>query len=134
MWLDEASIDTSATPDRVWALWADPAGWHQWNAGVARIEMHGPFATGSQFTMHLPSQDTFTSTLKEVRPGEEFTDETLVGETRVIVRHRLGPLDGGGTRISYTTVVIGKDEEAIGLAVSEDFPQVLAALKARVEG
>ena len=48
--------------------------------------------------------------------------------------HELFPLATGGTRIVYRTQVSGESENEIGAMVTADFPAVLAALKARVEG
>ena len=34
MWKHEESIVTSASPARIWALFADVPGWKKWNAGI----------------------------------------------------------------------------------------------------
>ena len=133
MWSHEYSVDTSAAPASLWALLSDVTGWHRWNAGVERIELQGPFATGSVFVMVVPGGERFTSTLLDVAEGAGFTDETLVGDNRVLVHHRLAPLASGQTRITYATEITGPDAEAIGPMVTGDFPEVLAALKALAE-
>ena len=78
MWSHEDSIETSALPARVWKFFSDVARWKDWNAGIERMEIHGPFAKGTTFTMQPPGQDALTSTLIEVKPNESFTDETVV--------------------------------------------------------
>lgn len=70
MWIHEESIETTASPARVWELLANVEKWGDWNAGIERIELHGPFANGTQFTMQPPGQDPFISTLVDVRPNE----------------------------------------------------------------
>jgi uncharacterized protein YndB with AHSA1/START domain len=129
MWTHEDSIETSAPPARVWELFTDVARWKDWNAGIESIELHGPFAEGTTFTMQSPGQEALTSTLIEVRPNESFTDETVVDETRVLVRHNLVPLASGRTRIIYRTQITGPGATEIGPMVTSDFPEVLAALK-----
>lgn len=84
MWTHEESIE-SALPTRVWSLFADVARWKDWNAGIETIELHGPFAAGTTFTMQPPGQNALTSTLIEVKPDERFVDETVVDETHVLV-------------------------------------------------
>ena len=133
MWTATASIETTASPQAVWRLFEDVAGWPAWNAGIERIELHGPFATGSTFSMQPPGMEAFTSTLLEVRANAGFTDETLIEGTRFIVSHTLEPLPAGGTRITYGTQVTGPAAEEMGPLVTADFPDVLAALKARAE-
>ena len=132
-WTHEAMIETSAPPPRVWELFADIARWKDWNGGIERIEIHGPFAAGTTFTMQPPGQEALLSTLVEVMPNERFSDETMVGETRVVVSHTLVPLASGGTRIVYATSVSGPGAAALGPVVTSDFPEVLAALKRLAE-
>ncbi|MFG3363339.1 polyketide cyclase, partial [Streptomyces griseofuscus] len=57
MWDYEHSIETSATPEAIWRLWADVENWGTWNAEIEKIEMNGPFAAGTQITMTPPGDD-----------------------------------------------------------------------------
>ena len=133
MWSHEESLETSASCVRLWEFLSDVAHWKDWNAGIERIEIHGPFVAGTPFTMQPPGQEALTSTLTEVTPNRSFTDETVVGETRVLVSHRLVALPSGGTRIVYRTEIHGPEAGEVGAMVTADFPQVLAALKRLAE-
>jgi uncharacterized protein YndB with AHSA1/START domain len=133
MWTHEESIETSATPARVWKFFADVAQWKNWNAGIETIQIHGPFKAGTTFTMRPPGQDAINSTLIEVKPNESFTDETLVDETRVVVSHKLQPLASGNTKIIYSTEITGPGAEELGPMITSDFPDVLASLKRLAE-
>ena len=96
MWTHSTSIDTIASPQALWRLFEDVAGWTRWNAGIERIALDGPFATGSTFDMQPPGMEAFTSTLRDVRPEAGFVDETVLEDTRYAgvvlsreeVRHR----------------------------------------------
>jgi hypothetical protein len=133
MWIHEESIETTASPARIWEIFANVANWGDWNAGIERIELHGPFASGTRFTMQPPGQDAFISTLLDVRPNEHFIDETIVDGTRVLVDHRILPLKSGSTKIVYRTEITGKDAAGYGPMVTSDFPDVVAALKRLAE-
>ncbi len=133
MWTHEEFIETSACARRVWDLFADIAGWKKWNAGIEAIETHGPFEAGSTFTMTPTGQDALHSTLIEVIPGESFTDETMVDNTRIVVSHRLVSLPSGNTRIIYATEITGPGAAAFGPMVTSDFADVLASLKRLAE-
>jgi uncharacterized protein YndB with AHSA1/START domain len=133
MWTHEESIETSATPARVWKFFADVAQWKNWNAGIETIQIHGPFKAGTTFTMRPPGQDAINSTLIEVKPNESFTDETLVDETRVVVSHKLQPLASGNTKIIYSTEITGPGAEELGPMITSDFADVLASLKRLAE-
>lgn len=134
MWIQEYSVEASASPSSVWKLLSDVRTWSAWNAGVESIELTGAFATGSVFKMTVPgAQEAFTSRLLDVRVNDGFTDETVVGDTVVLVHHRLAALPSGGTKITYRAEVSGPDADELGPQISADFPQVLAALKVVAE-
>lgn len=128
VWNAEHSIETSASPAAIWALFRDAAGWQKWNAGVERVELEGPFASGTWFTMKTPGQDAFRSQLKEVRENELFVDETCVGELVVTVAHRIEPIGAARVRIVYAIQAEGAEAGEIGPAIASDFPDVLASL------
>jgi uncharacterized protein YndB with AHSA1/START domain len=133
MWTHTASIETSAPAARVWLLFSDVERWKDWNAGIESIQIHGPFANGTTFTMWPPGQDGFTSTLIDVKPNESFTDETVVDETIVRVFHELASLPSGGTRITYSTQIVGPAAADVGPMVTADFDDVLLALRRLAE-
>ena len=105
----------------------------RWNAGIASIELHGAFADGGSFTMQPPGEDAFTSTLRDVRTDEGFSDVTALGDTTVRVDHRIEPLASGGTRVVYRTHVECPEAADIGPMVTADFGDVLPSLKRLAE-
>ena len=132
MWEYEHSVESSASPEKLWLHWSDMAAWPQWNAGIEKIEIDGPFAVGTTFRMTPPGDDPIPMRLTEILPGELFTDEMDAGDFVVRTVHRLEPLAGGGTRIVYRTEFIGPAADQIGPElgpqITGDFPDVLAAL------
>ncbi|WP_428311294.1 SRPBCC family protein [Hydrocarboniphaga sp.] len=132
-WRDERRIDIHAMPQRIWQLFVDVAGWPQWNAGIERIELHGVFAGGSCLVIQPPGEDPFASRLLEVRENQGFTDETVLHGTRLRVHHLIEPLDARRTRVVFRTEVCGPFAADLGAAATEDFGEVLAALKQHAE-
>ena len=136
-WTYEYSVTTTAARETVWRHWSDVAAWPAWNAGIARIEIDGPFAVGTTFTMTPPGDDPVRMRLTEIVPGELFTDEADGGDFVVTTVHRLEPAAGGGTRIVYRTEISGPAAAQIGPeigpAITADFPDVLTALAALAE-
>lgn len=133
-WQTQFSIETAASPQAVWALFCDVKGWPSWNAGIETIALEGPFAAGTSFVMKPPGQDAFRSVLTEVHENQGFIDETYVGDLVVTVAHRIEPLSGSRTRITYSVDARGSGAAEIGPMISADFPDVLAALAAAAEG
>lgn len=133
MWQCEYSIETKASPEKIWAIFSDVPGWPRWIAGLDRVEIKGPFEAGSTFVMTPKGQGQVTSRLTEVKKNEVFVDESRLGETVVRVAHRIQAVAPGRTRVSYCPEVSGPSDEGIGKAISADFPDVLKALAALAE-
>ncbi|AKV03702.1 hypothetical protein AKJ09_10365 [Labilithrix luteola] len=129
-WQTEHSIETDAAPEVVWAIFREVPSWKSWNSGIETIEVEGPFADGTWFTMKPPGQEAFRSKLVDVRENEGFTDETCVGHLVVRVAHRIERLASGRTRVTYAVDARGPEASEIGPAISADFPEVLASLAA----
>jgi uncharacterized protein YndB with AHSA1/START domain len=138
MWEYEHSVETSAAPETLWRHWSDMAAWPEWNDGIAKIEIDGPFAVGTTFTMTPPGDDPVAMRLIEIVPGELFTDEMDAGDFVVRTAHRLEPTAAGRTRVVYRTEITGPAADQVGPelgpAITADFPEVLAALVNLAEG
>lgn len=133
-WRSEYAIETSAAAETIWGIFRDVPGWKDWNAGIEQIELEGPFAAGTWFTMKPPGEEALRSQLIEVRENVCFIDETRVGDLTILVAHRIEPLGPARTRIVYAVDAQGPQASEIGPAVSADFPEVLASLSKLAEG
>jgi uncharacterized protein YndB with AHSA1/START domain len=141
MWKHEHSVETTATPEALWRHWSDMATWPQWNDSVDAIDVEGPFAVGTIFTVTPPGQEPIRMRLADIRPGESFTDEMDAGDFVVRTEHRLEPVRpaaAGLTRIIYRTEITGKAADHIGRQlgphIAAGVPAVVAALARRAEG
>src|SRR5919199_2237042 len=136
MWTYGHSLETKAPAGAIFEILRDTGRWREWNAGVERIDLDGPFATGTSGVMAIPDQGSLPFRLAWVGEGPGFEDETEVPGAEVVVRvrHSLEPLAAGGTRITYRATVEGPAASTvgpqIGPAVTADFPEVMVALVA----
>jgi uncharacterized protein YndB with AHSA1/START domain len=132
MWTYEYTAQTTATPARVWEMWADVENWPNWNHGAEVIKADGPFEPGTRISFTPPGEDEVTVTLVSVVPGEEFIDEAVFGETVIRTIHRIRPA-GAGIAITYRTEITGPGGEDIGPQITADFADVLATLIEQAE-
>jgi hypothetical protein len=138
MWNVEHSIEMDAPPEAISAFFADTARWPEWNAGTEWVELDGPFAAGTTARMKIPGEEPLTFRLVHVA-ADGFEDETPIPGADIVVRvrHTIEPLAGGRSRVVYGATIDGPNAEKlgpdIGPQVTADFPDVLAALKARAE-
>jgi hypothetical protein len=137
MWATEHSIETSAAPEEIWRLWADVAGWPEWNGDIERIELIGPFTAGSRIVMTPIGQEPIELRIVEAVERERFVDEAELGEIVVRTIHGVQRLERGRARVTYRMEITGPAADnlgpQVGPEISADFPQTLAALVERAE-
>lgn len=128
-WTKSFTRVIATTSANLWSALADTSNWKLWNAGLKEIQMKGAFAAGTRFEMELPDGEIVESELISVVDQEHFIDQTRVGDTIVQVDHRIERLGDHQCRVIYAVSADGPDAQAIGEAVSEDFPTVLESLE-----
>ncbi|MER6398812.1 polyketide cyclase [Kitasatospora sp. NPDC001603] len=132
MWEYEHSIETSATPEAIWRLWADVENWGTWNAEIDKIEMNGPFAAGTQITMVPPGDDPVLLHIAEAVEDELFVDEARFDGLLLRTIHRIHRINETRIRVVYRMEITGTgaDEAGpqIGPGITADWPETMASL------
>jgi Polyketide cyclase / dehydrase and lipid transport len=137
MWVTEHAVETTASPNAIWRLWADVPGWPEWNGDIAQIELVGPFAVDSRIVMTPFGEDPVELRIGEVAEPDLFVDEAELGGIVVRTIHRVEPIDAGRSRVTYRMEISGPAADTlgpqIGPEISGDFPETLAALVEQAE-
>lgn len=137
MWSISATTTTRASVECVWDVYRDVANWPRWDAGLARYQPEGPFATGTPGVLQPVGGPELPFTLTLVEPGRRFVDRTPLGpETAIVGRHELTP-DGEGARITHTVEIEGPDAEEMARTLAftqEELRQTVEALARFAEG
>jgi len=131
------SVETTASPERVWKIWSDMSTWGDWNPNVSTMDWHGGFTQGSQGVMNTRAGQHHKMTLAEVQAGRFFALETsVVPGTRFRFNCRVEP-SGGKTTISQMVEVKGPlgrlVQGMMGPQVAREFGTLLANLAKRAE-
>lgn len=131
------SVETSASPERVWQVWSDTATWVEWNPNFIALEMSGPFVSGSSGMMKHVRSGQHKIQLVDVEPGHRFALETtVIPGTRFRFNCRIEP-SGGKTRISQSVEVKGLLSPILapilGPQIAKDFGTILGDLAKKAE-
>ncbi|MFJ6051528.1 polyketide cyclase [Streptomyces sp. NPDC092307] len=132
MWEYEHSIETGATSEAIWRLWADVENWGAWNAEIEKIEIDGPFAAGTRITMTPPGEDPIPLRIAEAVEGELFVDEARFDGLLLRTVHRIDPIGPDRIRVVYRMEITGDGADEIGAqigpGITSDWPDTMAAL------
>ena len=131
------AVETTASPQRVWAIWSDMSTWGQWNPNVTSMDWTGGFVSGSTGVMNTPSGKHHRMELVDVKPGQSFALLTsVVPGTRFRFNCRIEPA-AGKTRISQAVEVGGPlgpvMQGMLGPQVSKEFGTLLSNLARKAE-
>ena len=132
------SVETRATPDRVWKIWSDMSTWGDWNPNVSTMEWTGGFASGTSGVMNTRAGQHHKMELLDVVPGRSFALETsVVPGTRFHFNCRVEPAVAGA-KVTQTVEVRGPLGPVMGPMmgpqVSKEFGMLLENLAKRAEG
>ena len=105
--ITSASITSTAAPAAFFAAWADMETWPQWNPDMAWVRLDGPFATGSTGRLKPKAGPPVRFVLTSVIPDREFVDTSILPGARLVFRHDVVPLPGGGCTVSVEVSVHG---------------------------
>ncbi|MFF5707713.1 polyketide cyclase [Streptomyces sp. NPDC012756] len=134
MWEYEHGIETTATPEAIWRLWADVENWGTWNAEIEKTEISGPFGTGARITMTPPGDDPVELCVAEAVEGELFVDEARFDDLLLRTVHRIDRVDPDRVRVVYRMEITGPgaDEAGpqLGPAITADWPDTMVSLVA----
>ena len=132
------AVETSATPENVWAAWSDTSTWPEWNPDIEKVNLSGAFAEGTTGTMDTKSGGHHNIQLVGVQPGREFTliSDLPMPATKVAFRCLIEPA-GSGSRISQAVTVKGLLAPIMGGMITgrivPSFDPLLQGLKGHVE-
>ena len=131
------SVESSASPDKVWRIWSDMSTWGEWNPNVATMDWQGGFANGTAGVMNTRSGQHHKMQLVDVQPGRSFALLTsVVPGTRFRFNCRVEPA-GAKTKVEQTIEVGGPLGPVmggmLGPQVSKEFGTLLTNLAHKAE-
>ena len=114
MWESEYSVQAEVAPESVWQVWVDFGNAASWNEGIESIELRGPFASGTEFSMKRVGREAIAMRLAEVTENVSFAEVAETNGLTIRVIHRLERLDGQRTRVTYRTEISGAGADELG--------------------
>jgi len=131
------SVETTASPDKVWRVWSDMSNWGDWNPNVSTMDWQGGFVSGSSGVMNTKAGQHHKMQLVDVQPGRGFALLTkVVPCMQFRFNCRIEPA-GGKTKISQMVEVGGPLGPVmggmLGPQVSKEFGTLLSNLARKAE-
>ncbi|HYT11917.1 MAG TPA: SRPBCC family protein [Candidatus Nitrosopolaris sp.] len=131
------SVESTASPGKVWKIWSDMSTWGEWNPNVSTMDWEGGFQSGTTGVMKTRAGQHHKMKLLDVVPGRSFALETsVVPLTTFRFNCRIGS-EGGKTTVGQWVEVKGPLGSVLGgmmgPQVSKEFGTLLSNLAKRAE-
>jgi hypothetical protein len=131
------SVETTASPDKVWKVWSDMSTWGEWNPNVSTMEWQGAFQSGTTGVMNTRAGQHHKMKLLDVVPQQGFALETsVVPLTTFRFNCRIGSA-AGKTTVGQWVEVKGPLGPVLagmmGPQVSKEFGTLLSNLAKKAE-
>lgn len=120
--LAQTSLTTSASPQAVYALWADVNNWHTFDDGIEWAKLNGPFAEGATYTIKPKGGPKVKATVVTDQPPTRFIDVSHLWGAKLRFDHTITTTEGISTVEIINTIdgplawlwakILGKDQQA----------------------
>jgi uncharacterized protein YndB with AHSA1/START domain len=115
--LAESTVETTATPEAVWAVWADAALRPQWHPRLTWARLEGPLAVGTPGQWQPDRGSRPVDVVVAVaEPGRRLVLDGTHGPkvARGHYEHEVAPRAGGGATITHRMALSGPLAAPIG--------------------
>ncbi len=106
MIITQHTLETTALPENIWALWADVPGYKEWDEAIVWAKLKGEFKVGASGKLKPNGGHTAAFTITEMEEGRSFSYVTLLPFARLQFHHAMESTDMG-TRLTHRIEVKG---------------------------
>ena len=132
----ESRITISATPAKIFEIYADVGNWKIWDPDTKASSIDGPFQTGSKGRITPAKGMTVPMDFVSVVPDRSFTVESRIPLFRMLFEHELNET-AAGTEVVHRVTFSGALSFVLGPVVGNPLrtglPITLARLKQLAE-
>ena len=106
MILAQHTLETTALPQNIWARWANPSTYPEWDEAVEWAKLNGEFKVGTTGELKTKASGPMAFTITDLEEGRAFSDLTRLSLARLRFHHQL-EMTGMGTRLTHRIEVEG---------------------------
>ena len=131
MIITKHTISTKASAKTVWALYANPKSWPQWDHGIEWVTQDGPLARGTRGKLKPKGGPVVRFEIVEATLHKSFTDVSHLPLTKLTFQHTLKP-EGDLLHLTHEVKMTGLlawfFAIVIGRGIKKDMPAVMQKL------
>ena len=126
-------VETTASPEKIWAAWIDVERWPQWDTELASATLDGSFALRAKGRVKPKRGPAARFSISELIPGESYTFTTHLPLCELNVSRRLTRNGGSGVFFTHEVSFVGPLSfvfgNLLGRRYREALPMVMENLR-----
>ena len=126
------TIETTATPDKIWSVWIDVNNWKDWDTGLKDASIEGVFSLGAKGIIISLEGRKSKFKVVEYETGKSYTYKTKLPLGSLYVKRYLKTENGITTfthEVWFKGLTSGIFAKAFGKKFRKMLPDVLANIK-----
>ncbi len=137
MWMTEHTEETNASPVQLWARYAEPARWPEWDHEAEQVTVRGPMAVGTRGRLKPVGGPAVPFVFTSVTPNVEFTDVSRLPMGRLTFAHSIAATATGSRfthRVTITGLLAPLYRRVIDRGIAAGLPGAMQTLAGLAEG
>ena len=127
------TLETTATPDRVWALWTNVSTWAEWDGGLKSASMESAFKVGATGKIVPLKGSIVPFTVTAALPETSSTFVTKLPFAQLNLKRSLTALpNNAGTQFTHNVSFTGPLREVWGFILGRGFRKELPNTMAKL--
>ncbi len=126
------SMETSATPEKIWAIWTDVSNWKTWDTGLKDASLEDEFKFGAKGKILSLEGRTSKFKVVSINEGKSYTYKTKLPLGSLYVKRYLNT-ENGKTIFTHEVWFKGLTSGIFAKAFGADFREMLPTVLSNVK-
>lgn len=123
---------STATSDKIWAVWTDIPNWQQWDKGLKAALLEGEFVVGTKGKLIPDKGPKSKFLISEVVPNQSYTFKTKIPFGWLIIKRSL-EIKEGKTLFTHDVEFTGFLRKFLGKRLGENYKKMLPDVMAEIK-
>nr|WP_290926380.1 SRPBCC family protein [Haliscomenobacter sp.] len=126
------TLETGASPEKIWQIWSDVPNWNQWDEGLKSAELQGVFALNAAGVLIPDKGPKSKFRITNLEPGHAYTFKTKLPLGALHVKRFL-EVKNGRTFFTHEVWFTGITKGIFGNALGKNYRKILPGVMGKIK-
>ncbi|WP_218921442.1 SRPBCC family protein [Haliscomenobacter hydrossis] len=126
------TLETAASPEKIWQIWSDVPNWNQWDEGLKSAELKGAFALNAAGVLIPDKGPKSKFRITNLKAGHSYTFKTKLPLGALHVKRFL-EVKQGRTFFTHEVWFTGVSKGIFGNALGKNYRKILPGVMGKIK-